>query len=307
MEKGLIFNIQKMSIQDGPGIRTTVFFKGCPLRCLWCANPESQNRKKEIAFFHGKCVQCGYCTQICPVQAITGSNQMFSIHREQCIQCLQCAKECCTNAKKIIGQEYSSKELLIEIFKDKEFYVKSGGGVTFSGGEPFLQYDFLLECLKECKKEGLHIAIETTGFSDIEKILSASRYIDLIFYDLKHMDTQKHKKFTGVSNDTILHNFRTLTQYHKNVIARIPLIPSFNDSETNIRKTAAFAANCGAYRLEILPYHKLGIIKYQQLGREYQLPGCQTPSSTTLNRLLYIAREEVENKNMDCVVLNSHL
>lgn len=306
MEKGLIFNIQKMSIQDGPGIRTTVFFKGCPLRCLWCANPESQNRKKEIAFFHGKCVQCGYCTQICPVQAIAGANQMFSIHREQCIQCLQCAKECCTNAKKIIGQEYSSKELLIEILKDKEFYIKSGGGITFSGGEPFLQYDFLLECLKECKKEELHIAIETTGFANIEKILSASKYIDLIFYDIKHMDAQKHKKLTGVSNDIILHNFRTLTQYHKNIIARIPLIPSCNDDETNIRRTSAFAANCGVGRLEILPYHKLGVSKYQQLGREYQLPDCQTPSKTTLNRLLHIAREEGENRNMDCVVLNNH-
>lgn len=305
MEKGIIFNIQKMSIHDGPGIRTTVFFKGCPLKCLWCANPESQRIQRDIACFWGRCVQCGYCAQICPVQAVSGADQMFAIDREKCTGCMKCVNECCTNAKKLVGQEYTVSELMEEIVKDKEFYDRSGGGVTFSGGEPLVQYKFLMECLIECKKREIHTAIETTGYTEEEKIKAVGEYLDIIHFDLKHMDPGKHRELTGVSNERILTNFRILTTFHRNVIARIPVIPGCNDEPENIRKTAGYAAECGARRLELLPYHQLGVNKYRQLGREYELSACQTPDKGYMDRLLEIASEEAARRNMECLVLSS--
>lgn len=297
MQTGIVFNIQKLSIHDGPGIRTTVFLKGCPLRCLWCANPESQRREPEIACFPARCIGCGYCREICPQKAVKND---LSIVRELCTRCLKCAEECFFDGKKVIGKSYTAEEIFREIRKDKVFYKKSGGGVTFSGGEPLMQQEFLMECLRMCRKEGIHTAIETTGMAQEENLLQAASLLDLIYFDLKHMDDELHKKLTGVSNRQILKNFRRLTAVHRNVTVRIPVIPGCNDEEENIRKTAAFAAECGAAGLELLPYHRLGEGKYDQIGREYHLKDRKAPGEDFMQKLLEISEKACGSCSMKC-------
>ena len=297
MLTGIVFNIQKLSIHDGPGIRTTVFFKGCPLRCLWCANPESQKKEPEIACFPIRCMGCGCCREICPEKAVM---EDFSVSKELCIQCLKCAEECFSDGKKVIGNSYTAEDVFREIIKDRGFYETSGGGVTFSGGEPLMQQKFLMECLKMCREAGIHTAIETTGMAPEEKLLQAAPFLDLIYFDLKHMDDEMHRKLTGVSNRQILKNFRRLTEVHRNVTARIPVIPGCNDEEENIRKTAAFAAECGAAGLELLPYHRLGEGKYAQLGREYHLTDRQVPGKEYMQRLLEISEKACGSHPMKC-------
>ena len=283
--EGIVFNIQKMSIHDGPGIRSTVFLKGCPLRCLWCSNPESQRMELEIASFVNRCMKCGYCAEVCPKQIIEKGNTYSIVDRSRCDQCLICVKECCTNAKQLIGQSYSAEELYQEIVKDKTFYDSSGGGVTFSGGEPFMQADFLIEMLKRCKSGGIHTAIETTGMADTRKLLEALEYSDLIFFDVKHMDDREHKKLTGVSNQAILDNLAALSKRHSNIIVRIPVIPGLNDSAENIRKTADYTAELSISALELLQYHNLGESKYAQLGREYTLSEMEVPTQEHMEAL----------------------
>ncbi len=291
MKKGTVFNIQKMSIHDGPGIRTTVFLKGCPLRCIWCSNPESQKQGREIACFPARCVSCGYCAEVCP-KGIVEKQPPFGItRREDCDLCEICVKECCTNAKKAIGEEYEGSALLREILKDKSFYESSGGGVTFSGGEPLMQHEFLVEILQECHKNGLHTAIETTGYASPAVIQAVIPHLDLIFMDIKHMDSEKHRALTGVSNEQILENLSFIAANHKNVILRVPVIPGLNDSDENIGKTAAFVAGKGIKRLELLPYHNLGEVKYGQLGKEYALSDTKTPSEERMDYLLKLAQE----------------
>lgn len=300
MQAGIIFNIQKLSIHDGPGIRTTVFLKGCPLKCLWCANPESQGKEPEVACFPLRCTGCGYCRDICPSGAI---GRDLSIDREVCTQCLKCGEECYAEGKKTIGRSYTAKEVIEEVIKDREFYEKSGGGVTFSGGEPLMQWDFFMECLRLCKEAGIHRAVETTGMTSEEKLLKAASFLDLVYFDLKHMDEKKHNLLTGVSNSQILKNFRKLTSIHRNVTARIPVIPGCNDEEENIRQTAAFAAECGAAGLELLPYHRLGVGKYTSLGREYCLTDREEPEKDHMKKLLEISREACGKHEMKCTLM----
>ncbi len=291
MKKGTVFNIQKMSIHDGPGIRTTVFLKGCPLRCIWCSNPESQKPGREIACFPARCVSCGYCAEVCPKGIIESKPPYGITSRENCDLCEICVKECCTNAKKAIGEEYETDALLSEILKDKSFYDSSGGGVTFSGGEPLLQHEFLTEILKECHEKGVHTAIETTGYAKPEVIEAVISHLDLIFMDIKHMDSQKHRDLTGVSNEQILENLSFIAENHKDVIVRIPVIPGRNDSDENICQAAAFVAGKGIKRLELLPYHNLGEVKYGQLGKEYALSDVKTPSDERMDYLLRLAQD----------------
>lgn len=305
MMKGTVFNIQKMSIHDGPGIRTTVFFKGCPLNCLWCSNPESQRMEKEVACFQSRCVKCGYCAQVCPKGIIEKEPPFEITDRGQCDLCEVCVRECCTNAKKTVGEDYTAEELLHEILKDKSFYDSSGGGVTFSGGEPLMQQPFLVEILKMCRENEIHTAIETTGFADREKLLETAEFLDLVFYDVKHMDDETHRQITGVSNKVILENLAHLSKVHDNITVRIPVIPGINDSGENISRTAALAAKLGICGLELLPYHNLGEVKYGQLGREYQLSDIKTPDEERMAEIAEIAREAIGNGKTQVSVMKS--
>lgn len=305
MMKGTVFNIQKMSVHDGPGIRTTVFFKGCPLHCLWCSNPESQSVEKEIACFQARCVKCGYCAQVCPRDLIEKEPPFEITDRSQCDLCEICVKECCTNAKKIVGEEYTADELVYEILKDKSFYDSSGGGVTFSGGEPLMQQPFLLEVLKQCREKGVHTAIETTGFADLDKLLEAAEHLDLIFFDVKQMDEETHKQVTGVSNELILTNLVALAKAHSNIIVRIPVIPGINDSEENISRTAALTAELGIGTLELLPYHNLGEVKYGQLGRKYALSEIKAPDEDRMKEIAELAKASIGTRDTRVSVMKS--
>ena len=294
--RGLVFNIQKMSIHDGPGIRTTVFLKGCPLKCSWCANPESQSLFEEVAFSVNRCISCGYCAQVCPKGLISSDAPFQIVDRTVCDGCMKCVKECCTEAKRAVGEYYSPESLLEEILKDKVFYDKSGGGATFSGGEPFMQGEFLLEILKLCKENGLHTAVETCGCGNLEEMTEAAQYLDLIFFDLKHMDDAKHREVIGASNKQILRNLDELSRIHSNIVVRTPVIPGINDDPENIRESAEFVASRGIGQYELLPYHDLGKTKYEQMGIVYKLAGLESPATEYMDYLVEKATETVGDR-----------
>jgi pyruvate formate lyase activating enzyme len=304
---GTIFDIKKFSIHDGPGIRTTVFFKGCPLRCVWCHNPEGQSMSAEIIFFPDRCSVCGRCVSVCPNQAIIPKdvscevngvhpnqaivlkdssqelNRAHEIHtlREKCVACGACVKACPRGAREVAGRVVTSDELIREIMKDVVFYDSSGGGVTFSGGEPLLQPDFLLALLRECKEREIHTAVDTCGFVKWETLSSIIPYADLILYDLKCMDSDMHYELTGRGNEEILENLRRLSKANCNVIVRFPLIPGINDNDENITCMGEFVLSLRhggrLPRVDILPYHKMGLDKYLRLGRAYSLPYVTQP------------------------------
>lgn len=303
--KGIVFNVQKLSIHDGPGIRSTVFFKGCPLRCLWCSNPESQLPEPQISCLKNRCVHCGYCAAACPKGIIETEGDFLLTDRSACDLCLKCVEECCTGAKELAGKEYEDQKLLEEILKDKVFYDQSGGGVTFSGGEPLMQGAFLLRMLELCKDAGLHTALETSGFGDPEVLLKASGMLDLIYYDIKHMDDEEHRRLTGVPNVRILSNLEELAKRHRNIVCRIPCITGLNDSRSNIRETARYTASLGIGTLELLPYHDYGKGKYEQIGEEYTLAGLERPDPEHMEDLAGAAREAVSGSGMTVRVMES--
>ncbi len=248
MSVSTIFDIQRNSFVDGPGIRTTVFFKGCNLRCRWCHNPESRNFEKEILFYQNKCTGCGRCKEI------TADNIDFI---------------CFSDAKEICGKEYTVDEVFGEIIKDKTFYETSGGGVTFSGGECMLQIDFLTEILKKCKDTGIHTAIDTAGHISWESFEKILPYTDLFLYDIKTMDEKKHKEYTGVTNRLILENIKNLLKTGADIWVRVPVIPGFNDNEEEMRSIRSFFEKNGyPKKIELLPYHAMGEHKYTALGEE---------------------------------------
>ncbi len=249
---GNIFDIQRFSIHDGPGVRTTVFFKGCSLRCVWCHNPESQRTEKQLAFFRHKCVPCGKCEKICK-KAFTA----------ECTTCGKCAESCPTGAREILGRTESAENVVKTVIRDKEYYVTSGGGVTLSGGEPLLQADFAAEILRLCKENGISTAIETAGNAPWENFLKVLPYCDLFLYDVKTIDEELHKKLTGASNKTILENAEKLKKTGKEILFRTPVVPGYNDKE--LIKIAAFCQG----KWEILAYHETGKGKYEALGLPY--------------------------------------
>ena len=271
-EKGLLFDIQRYSLHDGAGIRTTVFFKGCPLRCLWCSNPESQNTGLELAYFKDRCIQCEQCAQLCPKEAIKYKEKQLVINRSLCNYCGFCTEQCPSGALRIVGYTHTLEETAAEIEKDKIFYKHSDGGVTLSGGEPTLQKKFALNLVEWCRRESIHIAVETCGYAGAEVMEEFSEGADLILYDLKHINPEQHKKFTGVSNDKILANLINIIK-KKNVIIRVPLIPGYNDSQDNLRQTADFIKVLGGPPVHLLPYHRLGECKYYSLGRQFPMAG----------------------------------
>ena len=274
-DAGIIYNIQRYSLHDGPGIRTTVFLKGCPLRCRWCCNPESQNPQPEIFFIKTMCIgkpACGSCQKTCRQGAVSfETSGCAQINRKLCDNCLQCAANCPTKAIRIEGRTATVKEILDEVEKEAVFYRYNTGGVTFSGGEPLSQGDFLLALLHEAKKRRIGAAIETCGFGDYDILKQAARISETVFYDIKSLDDVKHRKWTGQSNELIIENFQKLCFDYPNLpkIVRTPLINGFNNSNEDIREIKYFLKNKPGTTFEMLPYHRLGVGKYEALGRNY--------------------------------------
>lgn len=257
--QGLLFDIQKSSFVDGPGLRTTVFFKGCHLHCKWCHNPESQSARPEMLFYADKCVGCGACERVCPH------------HLKACDYCGTCETYCPKDARKVCGKRYTVDEVFAEVVKDKAFYDASGGGVTFSGGECLLQIDFLTALAKKCRENGIQTAVDTAGdvpWASFEKVLP---YTDLFLYDLKCFDEKKHIEGTGVSNRRLLDNLRRLSdETDVPIIVRIPVVPGFNDGEEELSRMADFLKTVRHDGVECLPYHAMGEHKYAALGRDFE-------------------------------------
>ena len=268
-EKACIFNIQSYSIHDGPGIRSTIFFKGCPLRCVWCQNPESQRFEAELLYNAERCTGCGACMPACPADAISMSAGKTVTNRGKCLNCGACAAACRHGARTVSGKEYTVEQAFAEIARDKLFYTASGGGVTASGGEALCFADFVCALFSKCREAGIHTALDTTGFAPWETLERVGAYTDLFLYDLKHMDDSMHRRLTGVSNKLILENAEKLIQAGKEVFLRVPVIPGLNDQRQNLEMMAEFICRQlgGKPRIALLPYHKLGESKLGR-GRE---------------------------------------
>jgi len=282
--KGLIFNIQRFSIHDGPGIRTTVFMKGCSLACKWCSNPESINGKQEIMTHNVRCIACGKCAEACPIEAIAFTDGRREINWVKCNNCLECAGVCPAKAIECIGDYMTVEEVMKKVESDRTFYENSNGGMTVSGGEPLVQQEFVRELLKKCQEKGIHTTLDTTGNAPWQNIESVLEYVDLVLQDIKHTDTGMHKKGTGVGNELILENAKKIAK-RKRIWIRMPLIPWYNDSEVNIKKVAEFASDIGAEKVSVLPYHELGSSKYADLGRVYPMPGTKPPDKKHVDRV----------------------
>ncbi|MFX1551014.1 MAG: glycyl-radical enzyme activating protein [Promethearchaeota archaeon] len=283
-KEGFIFNIQRYSIHDGPGIRTTVFLKGCPLKCKWCSNPESINPYPEIFLRKERCDKCGRCLDVCGPKAIAFDNETIQINRTQCNFCMKCVEVCDLNVINSIGKKVTLNEVVSEVMQDELFYNNSGGGVTISGGEPLFQLEFTLNLLKEFKKKSLHTTIDTTGYAkseDFDKILP---YTDLLLFDVKHLNSEFHQKETGVPNEKILKNLESCLKKKKKVWIRIPVIPGFNDSNQYMNELAQFLSKKPIEKSSLLKYHEWGKHKYGYLDRIYPLPN-----------ISFISDEQMEN------------
>jgi pyruvate formate lyase activating enzyme len=285
--KGIIFDIKKFSIHDGPGIRSTVFFKGCPLRCLWCHNPEGISPTQEIMVFAQRCLAgCRACVGLCPQKALAKDKEAIALNRGLCNVCGLCAAACPAEALQMAGRSVSVEQVISELAKDAIFYQGSGGGVTFSGGEPLAQIDFLCESLLDAKKQGWHTAVDTCGhapFADFAKIMPL---VDLFLYDLKIIDPAKHRRLAGLPNGLILKNLLKLSRGARSLAIRIPLIPGSNDSQTDIEQLADFcAALPRVHPVHLLPYHRGGSGKRKRLDQSDPLPGARPPTAAKLQKI----------------------
>jgi pyruvate formate lyase activating enzyme len=268
---GVIFDIQRFSLHDGPGLRTNVFFKGCSLRCDWCCNPESQRPMPEVAVFVANCFGCGDCLDVCPQEALRLEEGKVVRDESRCDHCAQCVPVCAAGALRLIGRVVTAGEVLQEALRDAPFYGQAMGGLTLTGGEPTSQPEFALALLRLAKAEQLHTTLETCGQAAWEVLAALLPYLDLVLYDIKHMDTQRHLQATGVGNELILENARRLVEAGAKVVLRVPLIPGFNTDEEHLHQLADFASRLGIAEVHLLPYHTLGRAKYQALGRGYSM------------------------------------
>jgi pyruvate formate lyase activating enzyme len=270
--EGVIFDVKRMSIDDGPGFRTVAFLKGCPLRCIWCHSPESMYAKPELVFYESRCIGCGRCIESCPTDVYRVSEAHSRvIVRERCIACGKCARECYAGALDIKGTIMSSRDLYAELVKDKVFYEVSRGGVTFSGGEPMFQPEFLLDTLRMCKAGGIHTAVDTSGYAKDYVVQELMPYVDLFLYDLKCMDEEKHKQYTGVSNAMILGNLRMLAEGGKEIHISVPAIPGFNTSFENVAQTMRLMRDLEIRTMRLLSFNKMAGSKYEWQGRSFPL------------------------------------
>jgi pyruvate formate lyase activating enzyme len=283
-ESGIVFDIKHFAVHDGPGIRTTVFLKGCPLRCLWCHSPESQSPRPEVAYYPNLCISCGACVEACPNGAQTLGTP--KILRELCTGVGRCAEECYAGATIMYGEEATVEDVLEEVDKDRLLYETSGGGVTLSGGEPTMQPGFAATLLGALKEHGYHTALDTSGHTERSVFENVLANADLVLYDLKHMDSFIHEEITGVPNRLILANLESVAASGKTLVVRVPVIPGYNDSPGNFKAMAGFLGGLkGVESVELLPYHNLGAPKYLALGREYPLEGLRSPEPGELSEL----------------------
>ena len=290
---GIIFNIQKFSIHDGPGIRTTVFMKGCPLQCRWCSNAESMSPEPELGVIRSLCNNCGKCIDVCPEKAISFDDEgIIRFNRDKCTACGECVDVCSPGALTVYGKKVTVDDVFKEVSRDKSFYEGSEGGVTVSGGEPLQQADFVAALFKSCHQAGIGTCLDTCGYAATDKLKEVLAFTDYVLYDVKHMNAEFHKQVTGVHNDIILDNARVIAESGVQVLYRIPLIKDVNDTKENITNTAQFMKSLGNNAsIELLPYHRLGIGKYQTLDKFYPGEDFTTPSPEELEPVRRIFEE----------------
>jgi pyruvate formate lyase activating enzyme len=299
MTTGIIFDIKRYAIHDGPGIRTTVFMKGCPLFCRWCHNPEGIDPAPFWTYRKERCICCGACVENCPEQALGIEPEGIVLSEASCRGCFTCTEVCPAEAREQVGRKVTAAELLGEIQKDIPFYDTSGGGVTFSGGEPLMQAEFLTELLKLSGSEHIHRVVDTTGYAGPEILMAVAAHTDLFLYDLKMMDSAKHKKYTGVSNRLILDNLKQLARQGVGLIIRLPLIPGVNDDADNLNQTGAFLSQLsGIKKVDVLPYHDFQKSKYIRFGVHYRGINTKPPSSEMLSRV----REHLESFGLEVAI-----
>jgi pyruvate formate lyase activating enzyme len=279
LSAGTIFDIKKFAIHDGPGVRTTVFLKGCPMGCWLCHNPESQAFSSDLLLRHGRCDMCGDCVEACPLDAISLNEKSVHIDRSRCDLCGACVDACLLDALEIAGRTATVAEVMEEVEKDAVFYEQSGGGVTFSGGEPLSQPDFLFGLLRACKERGFDTALDTCGHAEPEVFRKVAEHVDMFLYDLKLVDDSRHLQFTGASSEPIHTNLRWLADIGAEVLIRFPLLPGINDDDENIEALGRLLSCLPVrYPVDVLPYHRMGVDKYERLGREHKIPELQPPS-----------------------------
>lgn len=289
MESGIVYNIQRMSTKDGPGLRTTVFLKGCPLRCLWCSNPESQAFPPQLMCFENLCVSCGACERVCPNGAVVKTEKGYNRDRSICKDCGACVNVCMSKARVMSGERMTVKQVMDIVDRDSLFYANSDGGVTFGGGEPTSAGEFLIELMKDCAKKGYHICVDTCGVCKPEQFRRVIELADMLLFDCKHMDPEQHRRLTGMDNVVILENLKQALTSGKDVHIRMPLMPGLNDSEENIKAMADFLQPLGKKDIDVLPCHAFGASKYDAL--RIDRPTMQAYKPEALQEVLQIFKK----------------
>ncbi|SHI21684.1 pyruvate formate lyase activating enzyme [Sporobacter termitidis DSM 10068] len=296
---GIVFNIQRYSIDDGPGVRTTVFLKGCPLSCLWCSNPESQRGLPEITYRYTSCKRCGTCVQVCPAGAVTLDGGGVHIDRDACTLCEECVHHCVPEALKVSGKKMTVDEVFKVVKRDADYYEASGGGVTASGGEILAQADFVAALFRRCREAGYHTNADTCGFGDPAALCKILEYSDLVFFDLKHLDPAKHREYCGQSNELILDNLARVVKKGVPMVIRVPLIPGYNNSEDNLRALAeTVKAAAGDAPVNLLPYHRYGANKYRMVDMTYRLEDVPELTQEELNK----AKAIIDSYGLACEI-----
>ena len=289
---GQVFNIQRFSVQDGPGVRTLVFLKGCPLSCLWCCNPESQAVQPVILYQKNRCMHCQTCVAVCGKGAVSRDGNLQRIDATLCDLCGKCVENCYAGALEMSGKAWTAQEVFQEVEEDCALYANSGGGITLSGGEPFMQPDFAQAIFEICKENGINTAVETCGCVPWKFIERSLPYVDVFLYDIKQMDSQTHQKYTGVGNELILENLRRLAERGKRTVIRLPIIPGVNDSMEHIRSVIAFMKQNGFGEANILPFHKFGLNKYESMFKEYWFKDAKSIPDELLEEMQRAFEEE---------------